>query len=145
MTCWRIRHVSIFCFHSFCFTLTKLKIKYLEPHTFTLTPPRHTILSWLIVFLVCNKSAVSASLSSFLRFIVRLQAVTTLQSLLTCHDTCGIGAVCWWLFRSADRDRGNSTKAMTTEMHVSAVLQRGNNVQNSQAPRSDPSLWEDRC
>lgn len=38
MTCRRIRHASIFCFHSFCFTLTKLKIKYLEPHTFTLTP-----------------------------------------------------------------------------------------------------------
>lgn len=44
MTCWRIRHVSIFCFHSFCFTLTKLKIKYLEPHTFTLTPPSHNLI-----------------------------------------------------------------------------------------------------
>lgn len=137
-------HLQISWWHvSFVVSLwPNLRVKYLEPHIFTLNPPppRRTLLSFILTYCVLGLQQISR-----LRFTVRLQAVTTLQSLVTCHDTCGTGAVCWWRFGSTDRDCGNWTKAMTTEMHVSAVLQRGNNVQNSQPPRSDPSLWEDRC
>lgn len=74
------------------------------------------LLSWLIVFLLCNRSAVSASLSSAGCYSLCWPVMIHVGSVL-----CAGG--------SADRDCGNSTKAMTTEMHVSAVLQRGNNVQ----------------
>lgn len=108
----------------------------------------HLQISWwrVDVFDMYRFSVFTAFVSFILTYrLLALQQISRLclavlcrllQSVLTCHDTCGL-VLC--AGGSADRDCGDSTKAMTTEMHVSAVLQRGNNVQEV------IPLCEDRC
>lgn len=60
-----------------------------------------------------------------------------LQSVLTCHDTCGLGAVCWWLSRQGLWEFNQSDDYRDARQRRPPTRQ--------QRPRSDPSLWEDRC
>lgn len=131
--CRDIRHVSIFCFQiisqlcelvSFVPLWPNLRVKYLEPHTFTLTP---SLLLCPLFYGLQSDCRLLPRYSLWWPVMIHVGLVLCAGSSLSPQTgTVGIHPRRWL-------------------QRCTSVLQEGNNVQKSQAPRSDPSLWEDCC